>query len=443
MIDQSTDLIYAARKAFELAGRIASDPAQVDRAVDIFVISDANSPFPFARRIAELVPDPVALFKTAVKTAEASDAGANLQFFRGIIAGVDSRDPKLARECVRAALQSEKLKPNAISIIGSGKLQPDDLNLVVSLLRAGDVEPWQCTQLSYGRGLDHLTSKEIAPLLDELARRGAAGLWTALDMIFMYLYPSKMPDAVLEKRLKAILLSSKLFDRINRQAMDGYHLEQAVGVLAKHKMLDAPYVRALIKRMLALAEKKQSNIFFHLNNPVRKILNRVIPEFPKEVWSAVAPALLWKNPLNRHRLQQLLGPDRDTEFGPGPLFGLPQEIYFDWVRKDPAGRASLVAEWLPVATKNDDGSLLWHPVIEAFVTEFGTVRSALGTISRRMHPSGWSGSLVPHLEPWLPLLRSWVDHPLAEVRAWAQQRIEGLQKYIESERKRDEEDAVR
>ena len=60
-----------------------------------------------------------------------------------------------------------------------------------------------------------------------------------------------------------------------------------------------------------------------------------------------------------------------------------------------------------------------------------------------MHPRSWSGSIVPHLELWLPLLQQWLDHPLIEVRAWAQNRIEGLQKYIAAEMKRDEEDVVR
>jgi hypothetical protein len=264
-----------------------------------------------------------------------------------------------------------------------------------------------------------------------------------LDMIFMYLHPDKMPDPILEKKLKAILMAQKLFDQINRRTTDGYHLEQAVGLLAKHNMLNGPFVRSLIKRMFGLAKTEQSDVFFELDDPVRKILNRLILKFPKEVWAEVAPALLWKDPLQRHQLQRLLKSDHDNDFGPGPLFGLPQEIYLDWVRKDPENRAPLVAEWLPIAKKNDDGSLVWHPAIEAFVTEFGTVPSALGTISTRMHPSRWWGSLVPHLEPWLPPLKSWLNHPLAEVRTWAQQRIDGLQKYIEAEKKRDEEDVVR
>jgi hypothetical protein len=78
------------------------------------------------------------------------------------------------------------LKDDAISMIGSGKLQPEDLQLVVPLLQSGDVEPWQCAMLSYGRGLDHLSPEQIMPLLDELGEHGARGHWVVLDIISMY-----------------------------------------------------------------------------------------------------------------------------------------------------------------------------------------------------------------------------------------------------------------
>ena len=249
---------YPIRKSLELAKAISSDLTAVEQAVKALATGDAKSAAPFARRLAELVSDPVALFQMALDDAEAASAIPNLQFFGGIISGADARDPELARACIRAALRSPKLKPNAISMIGSGKLRPDDLMLVVSLLQAGEVNPWECASLSYGRGLDHLTSNEIMPLIEELRQHGAPGLWSALDIIFMYLYPGKAPDLPLQSSLKAILVSPELFDGINRRTMDGHNLEQAVALLAKQKMLDGRYVSSLVRRMLALTDTNDS-----------------------------------------------------------------------------------------------------------------------------------------------------------------------------------------
>jgi hypothetical protein len=433
----ATDFEYASRKSVELATQIAADEKLLDRALDTLVTSDAKSVFGFSRRLAEVVANPVVLFDNALSKAESGQP--NLQFFGGIITGADGRDPKLARACIRAALRSEKLKPHAISMIGSGRLQPDDLKLVISLLQSGDVEPFQCASLRF----DHLTTKEVAPLLHELVKRGASGLWTALDIIFMYLYPAKEPDEVLTAILKDILIAPNLFDQINRRHMDGYHLDETVALLAKHRKFDGDYVSKLVKRMLGLSEVKESGIFFELDDPVRKILSRLLTDFPKEVWAEVAPLLIASDSLRQHYVRRLVGVGHGDHLELSPLGKLPRNIYLDWVRTDPAGRGRAVMNWLPLVTKNGDGSLSWHPELDAFVTEFGATTSVLDEIGSRMHPKSWWGSIVPHLELWLPLLQQWLNHPLVEVQAWAQNRIEPLQKYIAAEKKRDEEDVVR
>ena len=179
------DFEYAARKVVEMADLIVADPAAIERALDKFVSSEAKTVFPFARQLAELVPNVTDLFRAALSKSNLRHEAANLSFFTGLIAGADSRDPSSARECIRLALHSEKLKNYAISMIGAGNLQPDDIRLVVSLLQSHDVEPRQCAFLSYGRRLERLSPDHIAPLLGELARHGAEGLWTILEIAAM------------------------------------------------------------------------------------------------------------------------------------------------------------------------------------------------------------------------------------------------------------------
>jgi hypothetical protein len=161
-VDPGTlDFEYSERQARKLADTIARDEKIRDAALHRLVTSDAKTVFGFSRRLAELARDPVALFTEAVQIAETRTEPANKQFFVGPIAGTDQRDPRQARECIRAALGSPKLKDDAISMIASGKLQPEDLQVVVSLLQSGDVEPWQCAALSYGHRLDHLDPQQM------------------------------------------------------------------------------------------------------------------------------------------------------------------------------------------------------------------------------------------------------------------------------------------
>ena len=141
-----------------------------------------------------------AMFALAVQVAECSDSPANLEFFSGLISGAAERESSLAKDFVRAALQSPKLKTGAISLIGSGPLQIDDIVLLISLLKSKDVQPWQCASLSYGR---HLSPGAFLPLLEELKAHGYDGLWTVLDIISMYLNEeTRKPTAPLIRLLK-------------------------------------------------------------------------------------------------------------------------------------------------------------------------------------------------------------------------------------------------
>jgi hypothetical protein len=179
-----------------------------------------------------------------------------------------------------------------------------------------------------------------------------------------------------------------------------------------------------------------------LDGPVRRVLITLMPLFPAEVWAGIAPRLLAQRSLSHFRLEQLLRPESDDNLASGPLFGIPSKIYLDWVRKDPARRAGLVARWLPVAVKNDTGALEWHPAIEAFVAEFGAHKPVLDAIAMRIHPRSAWGSLAPYLAAWLPLLNAWLTHPTPEVRTWAQDTLERLNRAVDAERKRNEENDV-
>jgi hypothetical protein len=168
-------------------------------------------------------------------------------------------------------------------------------------------------------------------------------------------------------------------------------------------------------------------------------LQALLKTNPQEVWAQLSPLLLSKDWLVRDRVKNLIEFERDDNLGPGLLFGLPENLYLDWTRRNPDDRATIVMDWLPIAVKANDGTLSWHPALEAFVREFGAKKGVLAGIGIRLHPRSWWGSVAPFLEPLIPLLESWDTHPLPEVRSWAEQSIVHLKKQIEEERRRDDD----
>jgi hypothetical protein len=324
-------------------------------------------------------------------------------------------------------------------MIGAGKLQASDLRLVVTLLKSGDIQPIECAPLSYGRGIDHLAPEDFMPLLDELMHHGTSGLWTILEILTMYLHGGRTPDQSIIRKFKEVLLAPALLKGINRRTMDGHYLQETVTRLAKQGAINRPFAHALAKQLLSICYNRDHDVFFELDDYIRKCLQALLKTNPQEVWAQLSPLLLSKDWLVRDRVRNLIEFEHDNNLGPGLLFGLPENLYLDWTRRNPDKRATIVMEWLPIAVKANDGALSWHPTLEAFVREFGAKKGVLAGIGIRLHPRSWWGSVAPLLEPLIPLLESWDTHPLPEVRGWAEQRIGQLKKQIEEERRRDDD----
>lgn len=437
------DFEYSVRKATALGADIAADPALLIRAVSRFACSDAKSIFPFARQLAISVSDPKALFFNAIQVAESSTVEPNRAFFSGLISGADSQNQSLARSLVRAALRSPRLKAHAISLIGAGHLRREDIALVVDLLRSKDVQPWQCANLSYGRGLDHLASADFLPLLEELENHGADGLWTILDVVGMYLYGGKQPDKALVTLLKRVLINRVLLERV-RNNVDGYHLEQMVVLLAKLRDIPVTYAKQLTQRLMSICERRADRVFYELDSSVRKALDALMGIHPDQVWAVISSNIISPSWHVRFYARKLLeSRSHDDHLSRGIAFNVPLELILQWVRQEPQHPAALAVDWLPVAVKDQDGSLKWSREVEEYIREFGGIPDVLHALSARMHPTSWWGSLAPHLEPLIPLLETWRTHPNPAVRGWASRTIDALRKEIREEAKRSEEDVVR
>ena len=217
-------------------------------------------------------------------------------------------------------------------MIGAGKLQPSDIQLVVSLLQSGDVEPRQCAILSYGRGMDHLAIEHMVPLLEELALHGADGLWAVLDIISMILHGGKEPSKPLIAVPRNVLVDPALFENVPG-AMGGHHLEVLVKLLSRNDLFDRGFARALVKQLLSICARSRADIFHELAGPVSAALRALMDSHPQEVWAGVARLLRGNDWRVRHGLETLIALRHADHLGPGLLYGLPANLYQKWAVK--------------------------------------------------------------------------------------------------------------
>jgi len=417
------DYEYATGKAIGLADLIARDSGAIDRTLERFVASEGKTVFPFARRLAELAPSVTTLFKTAVDRIERRQEAANLEFLGGLIAGADSRDPQTARDCIRIALASPKLKQDAISMIGSSKLQSADIALVISLLKSGDIKPGQCASLSYRKGMAHLEGEDILPLLTELSQNGAEGLLAVIEIITMLLHGgSELTEGFLSV-LQTALVDPILFDDAEKNRMVGYNVERVIKYLVRRDLIKVHFAKALVKQLLSICNPTRARVFHEFGRPIRDSLRAIIDRYPREVWTNIVKLLVSNNFLVRHRIEGLVMSEQEDYMGPGFLYAIPPNLYLEWARKDPVRRASVVLRWLPITMKTEGGDLAWHPAVESFVGEFGSEAAVLGALASRLSPRVYYAPLRTHIEPQIKLLESWASHPQPKVRQWVRERI--------------------
>lgn len=430
------------RQAIAVAETIAQDKTLTRRAVKRMACKVAHGISAFTNALMKKVAIPKALFEQAIATAEASADEPNRGFFGGLVLGAHERDPALGKSLVQQALKSPKLRSHAIAIIGSGSLESDEISMVISLLQSGDIQPWECQNL----GLQRVDAKVFLPLLRELENHGTDGLWTILDIIDIYLYGgTRKATKDLIAEVKRVLVAPALMDAVGNN-MDGYHLENHVKRLISLEAISVPYARQLTKQLLGICRQGTDRVFYQLDDPVRKVLSLLMLLHPQPVWDEIAKKLTSKSWHARFYVEKLLEAHNgfhEDHLGRGLGIDIQPSQFLAWVRAKPAKRAAIVVDWLPIAERDTNGVLSWHPELKAYVAEFGNTPGVLEALTSRLHPKSWSGGLAPYLEPIVPLVQTWSVHKNPAVRDWASRQIEWLTNSIRTERKRSEEDVVR
>jgi hypothetical protein len=236
-----------------------------------------------------------------------------------------------------------------------------------------------------------------------------------------------------------MILDPELLDGLERSAMDAYNLEQAVRTLLQAGHVDRRFSSALLRQLLGICRRSNFDVFYAFDNHVKIIVGLLLPRYPKEVWQQATKVLTSTDWHVRFHAEHLFGPSDEGHLGGGLLSHLLPNIYLPWGRKAPSERAHILLKWLPI-TETRDGSLVWSAQVEDYLNEFANQPGVLDELARRLHPKGWSGSVVPHLEPLVPLLEtSAQSHTLPAVARWAREQLKYTSAEISSERKRDDE----
>lgn len=440
------DFEYSSRKAKEIAAEIAEDEQLTYRAIQVMLREELNNVFPFTHELAVKLENPVKAFQFAVNEFEASSDQRGIQFIRGLIVGIDKKDTQASSECIQIALQSDALKDQMVNIYTATKISVERLNKIVQSVKQGNIPVTSCVYLSYGQGLQNLSVKEILPFIDELAfNYGAEGVWTSLEIISMYQHNRENLDQELAKRIKQIITSQEILEKTKATRRDGNLFEQLLLLVKKHYGIGDEFAIGLSNQVIRLCQVEDYQIFAALDDYCRNIIRLLVKEKPSLIWEALSRFFETATPSEIYFLKALIEPlqhlfDGESHNKEGILFGVSDNECKRWAKVNPEIRVPFLCIFYPIIDRDKMGNNnRWHPALESLSYEFGAFESFRLALSRRIHPSSWSGSIIPYFEAYLIPLKKWFTHSVPEMSFWARDTHRLLERQIASERNREEQ----
>nr|WP_290224966.1 hypothetical protein [Trichocoleus desertorum] len=437
------DFEYSSRKAKEVAAEIGLDKHLSHRAIQRMVGEELNNVFPFTEELAMKLEAPVEAFQIAVKELEISDKKGELQFLRGLLAGIDKRDTEAATQCIQIALKSALLKDQMVNIYTAVKISVERLDEIVQNVKKEKIPVSACVYFSYGRGLNHLEAGDILPLINELANNyGSEGIWASLEIISMYQHDQEALDKQLANRTQELITSQDLFEKSKTATRDGYLFEQTILLIQKHYGIDDEFALKVCNQIVRLCQVEDYKIFSALDSHCRNIIRLLVQEKPSLLWISLSRFFEIATPSESHYLKALVGPpqyssDDESHNKEGILFGVSEVEFVDWAKVNPEIRSPFLCIFYPMIEVDKIGNNKWHLALESLTYEFGAFEEFRLALARRLYPRSWSGSIVPHLEMYLTLLENWFEHPVREMSFWARDMHRSLERRIARERSRE------
>ena len=363
---------------------------------------------------------------------------ANPSFLIGIYKGIYTKSPDNWQshiEKLLAANQQIHLYPN---IICTGKVQENHLDTLLGLISSGKIPVTQARALSYGNAIDDIAQDVIANFSFGLAQLGPQACWIALDIVYMYCHDKEGSSDALRQSLKKLVSTVLLYDEKNIPDTDIYKWHDLAKNLLKEK--DEEFAVALINQLIDSSRDglNHNDIWSY----IKPMLLELMQGYSEIIWPIFGDAIVHSKGTKRYWLQQLL--ERENSIlnkTPSVFSVIPVDQVISWCEKNPELGPGFVASTINILETVDERQ---QPT-ELFVSlleKFGNDQRVTSALSANMATRGWSGSLIPFLESDKVALNPLVDHENANVREWVNSHIAQIDKQIDFEKVRDEEEFI-
>lgn len=393
---------------------------------------------PFGVQLGHAVAQPDALIDAIIEALKQQPReGTNPSFLGGVLHSVQERDPALVEATLDKLGADTRLSPYVVQTTQAIRITPPDLERLLILLQQSQILATELESLGYGQALAHLSRDQIRSFLTKLVAKGIEAARAAFEILFFFVYPTGLHQSDFRDLARLILVVPGILTSVVKESR--HTVENFLE--ASNKMISDGTDEALATKLLdeAITLCVESNFAYSLVPSFTSLISGILGAYPQVAWARISHQISVADPLQRFRLQHLLGRGFDT---PAPRLAstIPAEILMHWCEEQPSYAPEFLAGIVPPLVRTDEGSR-WTEMTRAIIDRFGDKEGVLNQLSANMGTFSYVGSSAPYYEGFVGPLEQLLSHRSPTVRDWARKQLDWHRRMIAEEKKRQEEHA--
>lgn len=436
--DEGRIVDVAASKAEELGRGLANSVTDLIPYLPVLLQGEQRQGFSFGRALGYEVEDIEPLLELVMEELAETEQ-PNPVFLVGLLNGLFTRSHlRWDNFVVRIAQTTswEQFYPDAIR---SGEMQASHLALFMDLIKSGKLSAPRAASLSYGSVTAHLSPKEITDFCAELSGLSDEAAWTALDILFMYCHGDNAKFCQIQWAMKQIVTLVPLGKKSTRGHTDLHQWHSTVEKLCETE--GSSFAQDVAQQIIyATTSKIDHGDIWHYIKPT---LLRLFSLYGEQLWPLFADAIIKAKREQLWWLQQVMEKEGGLEgHQPSAFSLLPLHLVVDWCKQHRDLAPVFVARCIEVLEKHGEDGKQPTNLFFALLTEFGADERVQQELYANLGSKSYCGSIVPLLKEEKNVFDELKAHPNKYVRNWTRKHLTYLERAIESESMRDDEQGL-
>ncbi len=442
--DEEQDGKLLSKKINELAAEFLKAPEQWEAYLAPVVTGQVSEGINFGKELGSLIKDQaemrrlIQLLLTLILNTD--PANRNIGVLVGFLRTLKSKEVLL--ETFDTVLNTPNLQFLAFNIASGTELPFDYIGLIINLIEIGSFDVKMLSVFNFGWGLKHLGHEEARAILERISKINKEGEALAFSIAYSWSYNDDKIWDVNKDFLRHLLIQDgELLLNAFSRTQDQYYWSESVRKLLRENH-DDELAELIINLIIAKSNDWDS---FAGRSDFYNILDVIQERYFDQLWSALETVFLDLEEYSAalFHFKDLLGAKHDyyakTE---GILFkGEPKKFntIFEWSKSHQNKSLYWIAEMLPVFNNDQTATSKWHPYALKFINELGNIKEVLSGISAKIGTYSWVGSVLDRYDLVKAMFTELIDHPILEVREWAEGHLKNTESMIAWEKNHESE----